>query len=134
MREMGTLAGNLCQDTRCLQLNQKHDFQFKAPCFKRGGECCYPFPRNRPGTCWSVYMSDVAPALISLNAELETLRGESERRFAVENLFTGDGANPIRPRGRRNYPRHRDFPRRRRVSVGAITNHRVVAALNSAWR
>lgn len=95
VREMGTLAGNLCQDSRCLQLNQKHDFQFKAPCFKRGGECCYPFPRNRPGTCWSVYMSDVAPALISLNAELETLRGEGERRFAIENLFTGDGANPI---------------------------------------
>lgn len=95
VREMGTLAGNLCQDTRCLQLNQKHDFQFKAPCFKRGGECCYPFPRNRPGVCWSVYMSDVAPALISLNAELETLRGDAGRRIAVENLFTGDGVNPI---------------------------------------
>ena len=33
VREMGTLAGNLCQETRCLQLNQKHDYQFKSPCY-----------------------------------------------------------------------------------------------------
>ncbi|MEZ5787655.1 MAG: FAD binding domain-containing protein [Xanthobacteraceae bacterium] len=96
VREMGTLAGNLCQETRCLQLNQKHDFQFKAPCYKRGGECCYPFPSNRPGTCWSVYMSDVAPALMALEAEVETERAAGGRRLAVETMFTGDGMRPIR--------------------------------------
>lgn len=96
VREMGTLAGNLCQDTRCLQLNQKHDYQFKAPCFKRGGECCYPFPNNRPGICWSVHMSDIAPALIALNAELVTVRSAGGRRLAVEDLYSGDGMRPIR--------------------------------------
>lgn len=95
VREMGTLAGNLCQDTRCLQLNQKHDYQFKAPCFKRGGECCYPFPSNRPGICWSVHMSDIAPALIALNAELVTVRSAGGRRLAVEDLYSGDGIHPI---------------------------------------
>jgi CO/xanthine dehydrogenase FAD-binding subunit len=95
VREMGTLAGNLCQDTRCLQLNQKHDYQFKEDCFKRGGECCYPFPNNRPGVCWSVHMSDVAPALIALDAELETVRGAGGRRLAVEDLFSGDGMSPL---------------------------------------
>jgi 4-hydroxybenzoyl-CoA reductase subunit beta len=95
VREMGTLAGNLCQDTRCLQLNQKHDYQFKAPCFKRGGACCYPFPSNRPDTCWSVHLSDIAPALIALNAELETVRCGNERRLAVEDMFSGDGMHPI---------------------------------------
>jgi len=95
VREMGTLAGNLCQDTRCLQLNQKHDYQFRAPCFKRGGACCYPFPSNRPDTCWSVHLSDIAPALIALKAELETVRCEGERRLAVEDLFSGDGIHPI---------------------------------------
>jgi len=95
VREMGTLAGNLCQDTRCLQLNQKHDYQFKAPCFKRGGECCYPFPNNRPGICWSVHMSDIAPALIALSAELVTVRAAGGRRLAVEELFSGDGMRPI---------------------------------------
>ena len=95
VREMGTLAGNLCQDTRCLQLNQNHDYQFKAACFKRGGECCYPFPSARPGTCWSVHMSDIAPALIALNAEIETVHGPGDRQLAVEDMYSGDGMHPI---------------------------------------
>lgn len=95
VREMGTIGGNLCQDTRCLYLNQKHDYQFKAPCFKRGGTCCYPFPRNDPDTCWSVHMSDTAPALIALNAEVETVRSGGSRRLPVQELFNGDGLRPI---------------------------------------
>lgn len=95
IRQMGTLGGNLCQDTRCLYFNQKHDYQFKAPCFKRGGDVCYPFPRNAPGTCWSVYQSDTAPALIALGAEVEVLGEAGARRKSVESLFTGNGITPI---------------------------------------
>jgi 4-hydroxybenzoyl-CoA reductase subunit beta len=95
IREMGTLGGNLCQDTRCLQLNQKHDFQFVEPCFKRGGARCYPFPQNKPDVCWSIYMSDIAPALIALGAELETVDESGGRRLAVEDLFTGSGLHPV---------------------------------------
>lgn len=95
IRQMGTLGGNLCQDTRCMWLNQKHDYQFKAPCYKRGGDVCYPFPTNKPDTCWSVHMSDTAPALIALNADIE-IRGKAGiRRMAVENLYTGSGLSPI---------------------------------------
>lgn len=95
IRQMGTLGGNLCQDTRCLYLNQKHDYQFKAPCYKRGGDVCYPFPTNAPGTCWSVHMSDTAPALIALDAQVE-VRGEAgTRRMKVEDLYTGNGMSPI---------------------------------------
>jgi len=94
IREMGTLGGNLCQDTRCLYFNQQHDFQFVAPCYKRGGNCCYPFPRNKPGVCWSVYMSDVAPALISLGAGLEIVSRDKTRQMPIEQLFTGDGNRP----------------------------------------
>lgn len=95
VREMGTIGGNLCQDTRCLYLNQKHDYQFKTPCFKRGGNCCYPFPRNDPDTCWSVHMSDTAPALIALDAEVETVRPNGGRHLLVQDLFTGDGLRPV---------------------------------------
>ena len=95
IREMGTLGGNLCQETRCLYLNQQHDYQFVAPCFKRGGVCCYPFPQNKPDVCWSVHMSDVAPALIALDAEIETAGDKGGRRFAVEDLFTGNGLKPL---------------------------------------
>lgn len=95
VREMGTLGGNLCQETRCLYLNQRHDYQFTAPCFKRGGECCYPFPRNKPDVCWSVYMSDVAPVLLALDASVEIVDEAGSRSFAVEALFSGDGLRPL---------------------------------------
>jgi 4-hydroxybenzoyl-CoA reductase beta subunit len=95
IRQMGTLGGNLCQETRCMQLDQKHDYQFVAPCFKRGGDCCYPFPRNRQDICWSVYMSDIAPALIALDAEVEILGEAGSRRIRVEELFTGNGLKPL---------------------------------------
>ena len=95
IRQMGTLGGNLCQEVRCLHLDQKHDYQFVAPCYKRGGTCCYPFPRNAPEVCWSVYMSDIAPALIALNAQLEILGETGTRRTDVEALFTGNGLKPL---------------------------------------
>ena len=95
IREMGTLGGNLCQETRCLYLNQRHDYQFVEPCYKRGGACCYPFPLNKPDVCWSVYMSDVAPALIALGAEVETIDEDGGRRLSLEDLYTGSGLNPL---------------------------------------
>jgi len=95
IREMATLGGNLCQETRCLYLNQRHDYQFAAPCFKRGGDCCHPFPRNDRQTCWSVHMSDIAPALIALGAELEILGGAGMRRIGAAELYTGSGLQPL---------------------------------------
>jgi len=95
IRQMGTLGGNLCQETRCLYLDQKHDYQFVAPCYKRGGACCYPFPRNGQDTCWSVYMSDVAPALIALQASIEIMRESGTRHIRAEELFTGNGLKPL---------------------------------------
>jgi len=94
IREMGTLGGNLCQEVRCLYLNQNHDFQFVEPCYKRGGDCCYPFPRNDKTTCWAVYMSDVAAALIALDASLDVLEPDGTRQIPVNDFFTGDALSP----------------------------------------
>ena len=99
IRHMATLGGNLCQDTRCLQLNQKHDYQFKPDCYKRGGAVCYPFPNNPPGTCWSVHLSDTAPALIALDARVEIIGGAGSRWASVESLFSGSGMKPLRLAG-----------------------------------
>jgi CO/xanthine dehydrogenase FAD-binding subunit len=78
-----------------MQLDQKHDYQFVAPCFKRGGDCCYPFPRNKRNVCWSVHMSDIAPALIALDAQVEIIGETGSRRVRVEELFSGDGLKQI---------------------------------------
>ncbi len=95
VREMGTLGGNLCQENRCLYFNQPHDYQFVEPCYKRDGDCCYPFPGNDRHTCWAVYMSDVAPVLIALEAAIEILGADGTRRIAAQDLFTGDGLQPL---------------------------------------
>lgn len=96
IREMGTLGGNLCQETRCLHFNQPHGYQFRAPCYKRGGDCCYPFPNNKPDVCWSVYMSDIAPALVALDASVEILGEYGSRGAGIDELFSGDGLRPLR--------------------------------------
>lgn len=74
-----------------MQLDLKHDYQFVAACFKRGGDCCYPFRTNKHDICWSVYMSDIAPALIALDAQVEILGEGGNRLIHVEDLFSGNG-------------------------------------------
>ena len=95
VREMGTLGGNLCQENRCLYYNQPHDYQFVEPCYKRDGDCCYPFPGNDLNVCWSVYMSDVATVLIALEAEIEILGQVGTRRIPAGDLFSSDGMKPL---------------------------------------
>lgn len=95
VREAGTIGGNLCQENRCLYLNQKHDYQFQVACFKRGGDRCYPFPGNEEDTCWSIAMSDIAPALIALAAGIDIVGENGPRRIAIEELYTGVGLKPL---------------------------------------
>jgi len=93
IRNMGTLGGNLCQETRCLYFNQKHTFQFREPCFKRGGKECYFIPKGNK--CWAVFMSDLAPALLSLDASINIVGGDGERQMKIDELYTHDPLNPI---------------------------------------
>jgi xanthine dehydrogenase iron-sulfur cluster and FAD-binding subunit A len=93
IRNMGTLGGNLCQETRCLYFNQKHTFQFRDPCFKRGGDKCYFIPKGK--NCWAVFMSDLAPALFSLDARIDIVGSEGVRQAAVDELYTHDPLRPI---------------------------------------
>ncbi|MEE8433695.1 MAG: xanthine dehydrogenase family protein subunit M [bacterium] len=94
IRQMGTLGGNLCQESRCLHFNQSHEFQFQEPCYKLGGDCCYPYP-GVGKSCLSVFMSDTAPALICLEAQVEVYRGGKTRKMPLADLYTQDGLNPL---------------------------------------
>lgn len=93
IRNMGTLGGNLCQDARCLYFNQKHDFQFRSPCFKRGGKECYFIPKG--SKCWAVFMSDIAPALFCLDASLNIVGHNGTRQMEMDELYTHDPISPI---------------------------------------
>ena len=93
IRNMGTLGGNLCQETRCLYFNQKHTFQFREPCFKRGGEECYFIPKGN--SCWAVFMSDLAPALFCLDANVNIVGSGGVRQIEIDKLYTHDPLKPI---------------------------------------
>lgn len=88
IRHMGTLGGNLCQESRCLYYNQTHTYQFVEPCFKRGGDLCYLVRGGKK--CLAVFCSDTAPALISLSARVEIRGPDKSRQIALEELYTGD--------------------------------------------
>ncbi len=93
IRNMGTLGGNLCQETRCLYFNQKHTFQFREPCFKRGGKECYFIPKGNK--CWAVFMSDLAPALFCLDAVIGIVGSGGVRQVEIDELYTHDPQRPL---------------------------------------
>lgn len=90
LRNMGTIAGNICQDIRC--------WYYRAPrnrfsCLRKGGGRCYAikgdnrfhsiFGGSVKGGCVAVHPSDTAPALIALNASIIT----SNRTIKAEDFF-----------------------------------------------
>ena len=94
IRNRASLGGNLCQEMRCLYLNQSHRFQFIEPCYKRDGDCCYPYPASGK-SCRSVFMSDLAPVLITLGAQLVISGNAGERMVDLKDFYTGDGLKPL---------------------------------------
>jgi 4-hydroxybenzoyl-CoA reductase beta subunit len=94
IRNAATLGGNLCLECRCLYYNQSHTFQFVEPCFKLGGDLCYFTPKGN--RCWAIFASDVAPALLSLDAVICVTGGPGkQRRFPVAELYTGEALSPL---------------------------------------
>jgi 4-hydroxybenzoyl-CoA reductase subunit beta len=88
-REMGTLGGNLCLDTRCIYYNQS-DWWRSANnhCLKTTGEMCHVAPKSR-GVCFATFSGDLAPALLVLGAEIELIGADSARRMPLSALYIG---------------------------------------------
>ena len=88
-REMGTLGGNLCLDTRCIYYNQS-DWWRSANnhCLKTTGEMCHVAPKSR-GVCFATFSGDLAPALLVLGAEVELVGSAGTRRMPLGDLYIG---------------------------------------------
>jgi len=89
LRNMGTLGGNLCQRPRCWYYR---DPQVK--CRKKGGSKCFAFKgRNKyhailgGGLCYIVNPSDLAPALISLDAEISISSPKGDKTIPLANFY-----------------------------------------------
>ncbi|HTU41215.1 MAG TPA: FAD binding domain-containing protein [Candidatus Aquilonibacter sp.] len=90
IRNMGTLGGNICLDTRCLWYNQSLSWRKGCGfCIKKDGDLCHVAPGGTK--CWAVFSGDTPPALLCLNAEIEIASANGRRRMPLRDFYTGDG-------------------------------------------
>ena len=70
LRNMGTIGGNICLDTRCLWYNQSLTWRKGCGfCIKKDGDLCHVAPGGTK--CWAAFSGDTPAALLCLNAEVE---------------------------------------------------------------
>jgi 4-hydroxybenzoyl-CoA reductase subunit beta len=88
-RNMGTVGGNICLDTRCLYYNQSEWWRAaNNHCLKTTGDICHVAPKSR-GVCFATFSGDLAPALLTLNAEVDLAGPGGARTIALEDLYIG---------------------------------------------
>ena len=90
LRNMGTIGGNICLDTRCLWYNQSLTWRKGCGfCIKKDGDLCHVAPGG--SKCWAAFSGDTPPALLCLNAEIEIASASGLRRMPLREFYTGDG-------------------------------------------
>lgn len=95
LRNMGTLGGNLCLETRCLWYNQSYFWRKSCGfCLKKDGSLCHVAPGGK--FCWAVWSGDTAPALLTLDAELEISSPRGQRRLLLTEFYRNDGMDRMR--------------------------------------
>jgi 4-hydroxybenzoyl-CoA reductase subunit beta len=97
LRNMGTLGGNICVDTRCNYYNQSHAWRKAIGfCMKKAGDICLVAPGSR--RCWAVSSSDTAPVLWSLGASVRVVGPGGERVLTMPALYQDDGIDYLAKR------------------------------------
>jgi 4-hydroxybenzoyl-CoA reductase subunit beta len=90
LRNMGTLGGNLCLDTRCLWYNQSLLWRKSCGfCLKKDGDLCHVAPGGK--FCWATFSGDTPPALLCLGAEIEIAGPHGVRCTPLSEFYVNDG-------------------------------------------
>lgn len=90
LRQMGTLGGNICLDTRCVYINQTHFWrQALGFCLKKDGTVCHVVQGGRQ--CVAAASNDSALPLLLYDAELRIASVRGERVVSLRQFFTTDG-------------------------------------------
>lgn len=90
LRNMGTLGGNLCVDTRCNYYNQTFHWRKSIGfCMKKDGDICLVAPGSH--RCWAISSTDTAPVAIALGAQVRLVGPGGERLVPAIALYRDDG-------------------------------------------
>ena len=97
LRNMGTIGGNLCLDTRCNYYNQNYEWRKAIDfCLKKDGDICWVATASK--RCVAMSSTDCAPALLALGARVTLVSAAGERELALEDLYNNDGIDYLRRR------------------------------------
>lgn len=98
IRNVGTIGGNINQRPRCWYLRGA-----EFNCYKKGGDFCFAVTgRNEYHAilegelCYIVHPSDVAPALIALDAKAHIITPEGEKTVPFAEYFIGPRTDVLR--------------------------------------
>ena len=92
LRNMGTIGGNLCLDTRCNYYNQSFEWRKAIDfCMKKDGAVCWVAPSSP--RCWAVNSSDLAPVMVAIGAEYALVGPGGERVVPAGRFYHNDGIN-----------------------------------------
>lgn len=90
VRNMGTLGGNICLETRCWYTNNSEDWrEGRAGCFKTDCEHCHVIPSS--AQCHAINNADTPPALMVLNAVLTLQSVRGVRELPIAEFYRPDG-------------------------------------------
>lgn len=90
LRNMATIGGNLCLDTRCTYYDQTHEWRKAISfCMKKDGDTCWVAPAS--SRCLAVSSTDTAPVLLSLDASVTLVSASGRREVRLADLYRNDG-------------------------------------------
>jgi 4-hydroxybenzoyl-CoA reductase subunit beta len=90
VRNLATLGGNLCLDTRCWFTNQSEDWRAaRGPCLKTGVDACHAL--HGSPVCVALNNADTPPALIALDATVTLASVRGERQVKLRDFYRDDG-------------------------------------------
>jgi 4-hydroxybenzoyl-CoA reductase subunit beta len=97
LRNMGTIGGNLCLDTRCNYYNQNYEWRKAIDfCLKKDGEVCWVATASK--RCVAASSTDCAPALMAIGASVKLVSSTGERQVPLEDLYNNDGIDYLKRR------------------------------------
>jgi 4-hydroxybenzoyl-CoA reductase subunit beta len=97
LRNMGTIGGNICLDTRCNYYDQNYEWRRAINfCMKCDGDTCWVAPGS--DICLAVSSSDTAPILCAYGARFRLASKTGERTVEAKDLYNRDGIHYLTKR------------------------------------